>query len=94
MDEPTTGQALEQLLGALKRLEAAVERRAGAERSIGELQDQVQRLEEDRSELARKLDAAEARAARLEETNRAVSRRLVEAMEKVRALLQHPHPDI
>lgn len=93
MDEPTTDRALDQLLGAVKRLEAAVERRVGAERSIGELQDQVQRLEEDRSELARKLDAAEARAARLEETNRAVSRRLVEAMEKVRALLRHPHAE-
>ena len=47
----------------------------------------MQRLGTDRSRLAQSLDAAEARAARLEEANREVSRRLVAAMELIREIL-------
>ena len=87
-DEVSMEAAVDRLLEALKRLETVSNRRAGFERTRASLENAVQTLEEDRSELARKLDAAEARAARLEDTNRTVSRRLVAAMEKVRALLE------
>jgi hypothetical protein len=41
----------------------------------------------DRARLAEALDSASARAQRLESTNREVSRRLVTAMETIRAVL-------
>ena len=42
---------------------------------------------EDRSRLAQELDQSENRSNRLEEANREVSRRLVTAMETIRAVL-------
>jgi len=47
----------------------------------------VRRVHADRSRLAQELDQAEFRANRLEEVNREVSRRLVTAMETIRAVL-------
>jgi hypothetical protein len=41
----------------------------------------------DRSRLAQELDASEARAERLQDANKEVSRRLVTAMETIRAVL-------
>jgi hypothetical protein len=49
---------------------------------------ELQRLGEDRSKLALDLDQSAARSARLEEANREVSRRLVAAMESIRAVLE------
>lgn len=86
-ERPAVDQAFDRLLTALDRLEAAVNRRIDADRSVGTLEDEIQRLTEDRSELAGSLDRAEGRANRLEETNREVSRRLVTAMETVRTVL-------
>lgn len=79
--------ALARLDGALARLEAAVHRRAGAGRAIVGLEEELARLGEDRSRLAMDLDGAIARAGRLEDANREVSRRLVAAMESIRAVL-------
>ena len=62
-------------------------RRRVADRSLSSAEDIVQRLNEDRAELARRLDAAEARAERRAEANRIVSARLVKIMEMVRAVL-------
>ena len=50
-------------------------------------QTEVQRMNADRSRLAQELDNSEARAERLEEANKEVSRRLVAAMETIRAVL-------
>ncbi|MGO4139726.1 DUF4164 family protein, partial [Rhizobium brockwellii] len=47
----------------------------------------VRRVHADRSRLAQELDQAEFRSNRLEEVNREVSRRLVTAMETIRAFL-------
>jgi len=47
----------------------------------------VRRTHADRSRLAQELDQSEFRANRLEEVNREVSRRLVTAMETIRAVL-------
>lgn len=82
-----TEDALVRLADAMKRLEAAVERRRVADSGMADVADIVQRLNEDRAELARRLDAAEARAARRAEAQRVVSGRLVKAMELVRAVL-------
>ena len=48
---------------------------------------EVHQLGTDRSRLAQSLDASEGRAARLEEANKEVSRRLVAAMEVIREVL-------
>jgi hypothetical protein len=47
----------------------------------------VQRMNADRARLAQELDNSEARGERLEEANKEVSRRLVTAMETIRAVL-------
>jgi hypothetical protein len=44
-------------------------------------------MNSDRSRLAGELDAAESRSERLEDVNKEVSRRLVTAMETIRAVL-------
>ena len=79
--------AVKRLDKAVGNLEAAVQRRLDADRSLNALQDDLQRLGEDRSPLAASLDESEARASRLEEANRDVSRRLVSAMETIRSVL-------
>ena len=79
--------ALRRLDDALGRLELAVERRLAGERTISGLEDELYRLGEDRSRLAGDLDDAMARAGRLEDVNREVSRRLVSAMESIRSVL-------
>ena len=80
--------ALDRLARAVSRLEAAVEHRLEADLSLNGLEAEVQRLGEDRSQLAATLDMAEARVARLEDANREVSRRLVSAMESIRSVLE------
>jgi chromosome segregation ATPase len=80
--------ALERLARAVNRLDAAVQRRLAADMSLNGLQEELQRLGEDRSSLAATLDTAEARVARLEDANREVSRRLVSAMESIRSVLE------
>jgi len=79
--------ALKRLEAALDLLEDAVERRFDGERQVVGMESELHRLGADRSRLAQSLDAAEARTARLEEANREVSRRLVAAMESIRAVL-------
>lgn len=83
----SVGASLDRLMQAIAKLETVVERRIETERSLGSLHDDLQRLSDDRSQLAETLDKAEGRAARLEEANREVSRRLVSAMEAIRSVL-------
>ncbi|ADZ69339.1 hypothetical protein SL003B_0910 [Polymorphum gilvum SL003B-26A1] len=64
-----------------------MERRLDSDRSLNALHEDLQRLGEDRSQLAATLDRVEARAKGLEEANRDVSRRLVSAMESIRTVL-------
>ncbi|WP_417667666.1 DUF4164 domain-containing protein [Roseibium sp.] len=79
--------ALQRLAKAIGSLEVSVERRLHADRSLNDLQDDLQRLGEDRSRMANDLDKVEARANRLETANKDVSRRLVSAMETIRNVL-------
>lgn len=72
---------------AILALENAVDVRVERERENGDADNEVRRVHADRARLAQELDQAEFRANRLEEVNREVSRRLVTAMETIRAVL-------
>lgn len=80
-------QALARLDKAMAMLENAVEMRLDKEGDFTEAEEEVQRMNADRSRLAQELDHSEARAERLETANREVSRRLVTAMETIRTVL-------
>lgn len=79
--------SLDQLRKALSGLENVIDGRLDRERDFGEAEGEVKRMNADRSRLAQELDQSEHRANRLEEANREVSRRLVAAMETIRAVL-------
>ncbi len=85
--EATLKQVLDRLEKALNTLEQAVDLRLDKEGDFAEAEEEVQRMNADRSRLARELDQSEARAERLEAANKEVSRRLVTAMETIRAVL-------
>lgn len=88
MSQPVTLEAaLARFDQALALLEGALERRRSIDEVITGLETEIARLGEDRSRLAVDLDGAVARAGRLEDANREVSRRLVAAMESIRAVL-------
>jgi chromosome segregation ATPase len=79
--------ALKRLEAALDLLEGAIESRLEGAQHVTSLENELHRLGTDRSRLAQSLDAAEARTAKLEEANKEVSRRLVNAMESIRTVL-------
>ena len=84
----TLHDALERLAGAMDALEAAAEARLTQQSpDYGDAEAEVQRMNADRSRLAQELDGAQARAVRLADANKEVSRRLVTAMETIRAVL-------
>lgn len=87
----STDNTVEVALGALRQaisgLENAVDMRFEAQRENAEVESEVKRVHADRARLAQELDQSEFRANRLEEVNREVSRRLVTAMETIRAVL-------
>jgi len=85
--ETTLRQVLDRLDRALNALEEAVDLRLEKEGDYAEAEEEVQRMNTDRSRLAQELDTSESRAERLESANREVSRRLVTAMETIRAVL-------
>ena len=79
--------ALGALRQAISGLENAIDMRIEVQRESGEVESEVRRVHAERSRLAQELDQSEFRANRLEEVNREVSRRLVTAMETIRAVL-------
>lgn len=85
--EKTVKSTLEALHQALKKLDQAVDRKVETGRNAEAAEAELARMVEDRSRLAQELDRAEDRSNRLEEANREVSRRLVTAMETIRAVL-------
>ena len=82
-----TEQAVRRLEAALRSLEAAVDERLSRSPGAEGLADEVQMLTADRSRLAEHLDEAQARAVKLENVNRDVSRRLASAVETIRSVL-------
>lgn len=85
--EATLKEVIARLGKAITSLEDAVAARVEREQDYGEAEAEVQRMNADRARLAQELDSSEARADRLQEANREVSRRLVTAMETIRAVL-------
>jgi hypothetical protein len=85
--ETTLREVIARLGRAIETLENAVAARLEHERDYSEAEAEVQRMNADRSRLAQELDNSEARAERLEDANKEVSRRLVTAMETIRAVL-------
>ncbi|OBZ95367.1 tropomyosin [Pararhizobium polonicum] len=83
----TVKAAIDELRSAVGSLENAIDGRFDRERDHGEIEGEVRRVNTDRSRLAQELDQSQFRANRLEEVNREVSRRLVTAMETIRAVL-------
>ena len=85
--DATLKEVIARLGKAIDALEHAASARLEREQDYSEADAEVQRLNADRARLAQELDGAEARSARLEEANKEVSRRLVTAMETIRAVL-------
>jgi predicted nucleic acid-binding Zn-ribbon protein len=85
--ETTLKEVIARLGKAIEALENAVAAKLEHERDYSEAEAEVQRMNADRSRLAQELDNSEARAERLEDANKEVSRRLVTAMETIRAVL-------
>jgi hypothetical protein len=85
--ETTLREAIGRLGKAIETLETAVATRLDEQVDATEVEAEVQRMNADRAKLAQELDNSEARAERLENANREVSRRLVTAMETIRAVL-------
>lgn len=79
---------------ALDRLEQAVEAKLEQQAALADTEAEVQRMGADRTRLAEALDGAEARARLLEQTNREVSNRLVNAMEAIRQVLDGPQEGV
>lgn len=79
--------ALARLDKAVDALGAAVEHRFERDLDHADAEEEVQRLNEDRARLAQELDQSESRSERVTEANNEVSRRLVVAMETIRAVL-------
>ena len=85
--ESTLKEVIARLGRAMEALEQTVAARLEREQDYAEAEAEVQRMNADRSRLAQELDSSEARAERLEDANKEVSRRLVTAMETIRAVL-------
>jgi Sec-independent protein translocase protein TatA len=85
--ETTLREVIGRLGAAVDALESAVATRLESDQDYQEADAEAQRMNADRSRLAQELDASEARAERLEDANKEVSRRLVTAMETIRAVL-------
>ncbi|MEP2946520.1 MAG: DUF4164 domain-containing protein [Lentilitoribacter sp.] len=86
-DDVTVKTALDQLVNAVNSLENAVGQRIENQKDAVQSSEELKSMLVDRSRLAEELDQAEHRANKLEEANREVSRRLVTAMETIRAVL-------
>ncbi len=86
-EETTLREVIGRLGRAMDALEIAVAGRTERDEDYVEAEAEVQRMNADRARLAQELDNSEARAERLEEANKEVSRRLVAAMETIRAVL-------
>lgn len=83
----TLKQAINRLAKSIEALEKAADSRLEQEQDYVESEAEVQRMGADRARLAQELDNSEAKAERLQEANTEVSRRLVSAMETIRAVL-------
>lgn len=84
---------MSRLGAALDQLEAAAARRAQAEGARGNLEDELNVMQDDRARLALDLDGALARGRALASANAEVMRRLETVEDTVKALLAGVDPD-
>lgn len=84
---PLLDDAMKRLESALSLLEAAVSRRLEAEKSRGDLETELQLMQDDRARLAVELDGALTRLDRFEAATEDVSRRVRQAIGEVRGVL-------
>lgn len=84
---PNLDDAMKRLEKALGLLEASVSRRLEADRRRGDLETELQLMQDDRSRLAVELDGAVTRLHRFEAATDDVSRRVREAIGAVQAVL-------
>ena len=82
-------EAMRRLDGALGLLEAAVTRRLEAERRRGDLETELQIMQDDRARLAVELDGTVARLHRFEAAVNDVGRRVERAAGVIRDVLGH-----
>ncbi|AQX18910.1 MULTISPECIES: DUF4164 domain-containing protein [Bartonella] len=80
-------QALEQLEKALRNLEVAVINHNTIIDKSNEWEEEIQRMNADRSRLAQELDKSEAQTERLTIINKDVSKRLIKVMETIRVVV-------
>jgi predicted nucleic acid-binding Zn-ribbon protein len=80
--------AYKRLDTALTLLEAAIARRSAGEKGRGDLEVELQIMQDDRTRLAVELDAALARLRRHETASEDVGRRVRAAMEAIRTVLE------
>ncbi|MDJ0613489.1 MAG: DUF4164 domain-containing protein [Rhizobiaceae bacterium] len=80
--------AIERLNKAVQNLDKAVELRLERESALGDAEAEVQRMGADRTRLAESLDQAHERSQQLEHVNKEVSRRLVDAMEAIKNVIE------
>lgn len=85
--DTTLREVIIRLGKAMDTLDQNITARFDSEMDYAEAEAEVQRMNADRSRLAQELDGSEGRSERLEEANKEVSRRLVTAMETIRAVL-------
>ena len=84
---PAITQALGQLRNAVAALEGVVARRAQDDRSVETLKQELAVMQNDRAQLALDLDAAMAKAARLDAVTGELGRRVDRATTMVREVL-------
>src|SRR6185503_565416 len=80
-------EALRRLGGAIGQLEAVVSRRLEIERRRGDLETELQIMQDDRARLAVELDGATARLNRAESTARDVGERVQRAVGSIQDVL-------
>ncbi|HEY8564024.1 MAG TPA: DUF4164 domain-containing protein [Beijerinckiaceae bacterium] len=83
----TLDDALRRLDGAVGQLEAAVRRRLDAERGRGDLETELQLMQDDRARLALELDGTTARLQRTQAVTDDVGQRVERALGAVREVL-------
>ena len=89
---PTLDEAMKRLENALGLLEAAVARRLEAERRRGDLETELQIMQDDRARLAMELDGAASRLGQVEATAEDVERRVGRAIGTLRDVLARTEP--
>ena len=87
-DDTPLLKAFSKLNSAVQKLDGAIDSKLSNDTSLIDTEAEVQRMGADRARLAESLDEVQQRSQQLEHVNREVSRRLVDAMEKIRTVIE------